>query len=287
MAVAQNNDNRLNKHSPHSLDPTAGMRRMALCLAYDGSPWQGWQTQPGHHSIQDQLERALARFLGQATPVICAGRTDAGVHARGQVVHFDTAAQRLPHAWVRALNSFLPDSIAVQWTMPVPEDFHARFAAIGRHYTYRLVNHPVIQPLLRGRAGWCHRPLNFESMQEAATHLIGTHDFSSFRSSECQAATPVRTLRRVALQRNGPLISFEFEGNAFLHHMVRNLVGMLVYVGLSRLEAAAVPQLIGCRNRRLAPPTYSADGLYFDGPAYLPKWELPPIPAGISPFLSQ
>ncbi|MCK9512675.1 MAG: tRNA pseudouridine(38-40) synthase TruA [Pigmentiphaga sp.] len=250
------------------------MPRMTLGLAYDGRPWRGWQTQPGGQTVQDTLEAALRAFIGQAVPTICAGRTDTGVHAALQVVHLDSPVDRAERAWVRGLNANLPASVAVRWARPVPESFHARFSATGRHYVYRLLVDPVRSPLWAGRAGWCFRPLEVEAMREAAAAVVGTHDFTSFRSSQCQAASPVRTVHSLDIREHGRFLLFSLHANAFLHHMVRNLVGSLVYVGLGRQPVAWMAELLAARNRSLGAPTYAPDGLYLTGVDY-PGFDLP------------
>src|SRR5690554_6014235 len=205
------------------------MPRVALGLAYDGESWQGWQTQPSGLTVQDTLESALAQFLSQPTATICAGRTDTGVHALEQVVHIDTGVQRQAESWVRGLNAMLPSSIAVQWACPVSEEFHARFSALSRTYVYLVRQARVRSPLAHGRTGWVHRPLYLEPMRQAAARLLGEHDFSAFRSSQCQAASPVRTLHSLEISYVNGCFVFVFRANAFLHHMVRNLMGALLY----------------------------------------------------------
>lgn len=244
------------------------MQRVALGVAYDGSSWRGWQTQPGGQTIQDQLENALHQFAGQPLPTICAGRTDTGVHALAQVVHVDAPFERTEYAWIRGLNRYLPDSIAVQWAQPVSVEFHARFSAQRRRYTYLILNRAHRHPLWQTRAGWCFRPLDETVMQQAANLLLGEHDFSSYRSSECQAASPVRTMYQIQIHRRGELLALKFEANAFLHHMVRNLVGELVYVGHGRRSLSDFERILNARDRTLAAPTYSAAGLYLTGVTY-------------------
>lgn len=251
---------------------------MALALAYDGRPWHGWQTQPGGLTIQDTLERALQAFIGSPVATICAGRTDAGVHAAMQVVHLDSPVYRPESAWVRGLNAHLPESIVVLWAREVPQEFHARFSATGRRYVYRLWADPVRSPLWAGRAGWCFRPLDVVAMQEAAQALVGTHDFTSFRSSQCQAASPIRTMHSLQVHQQGRFVWFSLHANAFLHHMVRNLVGALVYVGLGRQPIRWIAELLAARNRSLGAPTYAADGLYLAGVDY-PGFDLPELDA--------
>jgi len=244
------------------------MRRMALGLSYDGSPWQGWQTQPARTGVQDAVQHALKQFLGHDCATVCAGRTDAGVHAALQVVHFDTGVERQTDAWVRGVNAHLPASIAVRWARVVPDDFHARFAARSRSYVYLIHNARSRAPLWAQRAAWCPRPLDIAALRAASRHLVGEHDFSSFRSSQCQAAHPVRVIEHIAWQQRGDLLAATFRANAFLHHMVRNLMGALVYVGLGRLAPSDMPRLLAARNRRLAPPTYAPDGLYLAAIGY-------------------
>jgi tRNA pseudouridine38-40 synthase len=249
--------------------------RIALGLEYDGSGFCGWQSQAGGGSVQDALESALSAIVDAPTRVACAGRTDAGVHALAQVVHFDTDAVRPDTAWVRGVNSHLPSSVAVRWAQPVPDEFHARFSAIGRRYRYLLLNRGERPGLMAGRVGWFHRPLDADAMAEAAGLLLGEHDFSAFRAAECQAKSPVKTLRRAAVTRHGDLLVFDFEASAFLHHMVRNLVGTLVYIGKGAQSPAWIDELLQVRDRTRAAPTFSPDGLYFRGPIYEAHWGLP------------
>ena len=249
--------------------------RLALGLQYDGSVFHGWQTQADGRTVQDVVEQALAQLAGGAVPTICAGRTDAGVHATYQVVHIDPAVVRPLTAWVRGVNSFLPASAAVRWAVTVPETFHARFAATARRYDYWLLNDPVRSPLLAHRTGWLARPLAIEPMRQAAALLVGRHDFSAFRSAECQAASPVRELRELGIERFGNLIRFRLVANAFLHHMVRNLVGSLVYVGLARQPPQWIGQVLQGRDRSAAAPTFAAAGLYLTGVEYDPAFGLP------------
>ncbi|MDH2235831.1 tRNA pseudouridine(38-40) synthase TruA [Pigmentiphaga sp. GD03639] len=251
------------------------MPRIALGLSYDGAPWLGWQTQPHRRTVQDRLESALADFVGQPVATTCAGRTDTGVHAAQQIVHLDTGVLRPEQAWVRGVNAHLPPSIAVRWAREVPADFHARFSARSRSYVYLLLDDPVRSPLWTGRAGWSFRPLNLEAMRSGAAHLLGEHDFSSFRSSECQAASPVRTMHELGIERRGRLVVFTLRANAFLHHMVRNIVGALVYVGQGRQPADWMPALLAERNRTKAAPTFSPDGLYLTAVGYPGDYGLP------------
>lgn len=255
--------------------------RIALCLEYDGRAFHGWQTQPSGNTVQDVLEKALSEIAGARIAVTCAGRTDAGVHATAQVVHFDCAAERSLSAWVRGANALLPDAVAVRWAHGVPEDFHARFSARGRRYRYVLLNRPQRPGLAGGRVGWYHAPLDLEAMQAAAARLLGEHDFSAFRAAECQAKSPVKTLREARVQAFGDLVLFDFEASAFLHHMVRNMVGSLVYVGKGKHPPLWIDELLAMRDRKHAAPTFAPDGLYLSGVTYESHWNLPPLPAPV------
>jgi tRNA pseudouridine38-40 synthase len=250
-------------------------RRIALGVSYDGRGYQGWQSQPSGQTVQDRLERALADFACKPISTLCAGRTDAGVHGLMQVVHFDTDIERAPASWVRGTNRFLPPDIAVQWAQPVPAGFHARASAIARRYRYVLLESPVRPSLEAGRVGWVFRPLDGVAMRAAAAHLIGEHDFSSFRAAECQAASPVKNLTRIDIERRGAYWRFEFEANAFLHHMIRNLMGCLVRVGQGLAHPDWMREVLAARSRDAAAPTFAPDGLYFVGPVYAPHWGLP------------
>lgn len=249
--------------------------RVALGISYNGQPYQGWQSQLSGQTVQDRLEAALARFTTQKTSTLCAGRTDAGVHGLMQVVHFDTAVERSPGAWVRGTNSFLPRDIAIQWACPVPDAFHCRASALSRRYAYILLESQVRPSLEAGRVGWAFRPLALAPMQQAAELLLGEHDFSSFRASACQALSPIKHLQRLAITRRGAYWRFEFEANAFLHHMIRNLMGCLIAVGQGQYPPAWITQVLQARDRKVAAPTFSPDGLYFLGPRYAPHWGLP------------
>jgi len=253
------------------------MSRIALGLAYDGAPWLGWQTQPGGRTVQDRLEAALASFLDQPAATLCAGRTDTGVHALEQVLHVDTPVERRMESWVRGLNALLPPSIRVQWAHLVDERFHARFSATSRTYVYLLRSHRVASPILHGKAGWTHQPLDARRMRNAAAHLTGRHDFTSFRSSECQASSPVRNLDQLELIEAGEFFVFIFRANAFLHHMIRNLMGALVEVGKGRREPEWIGELLRQRDRRLAPGTFPAAGLYLARVDYPGEFGLPSL----------
>jgi tRNA pseudouridine38-40 synthase len=249
--------------------------RVALGISYRGQGYNGWQSQPNGNTLQDRLEAALASFAASAIRTVCAGRTDAGVHAVNQVVHFETELERESVSWVRGTNRYLPPGVAIQWCRFVRPDFHARFSALGRRYAYVLLESAVRPSLESGGAGWCFRPLDWEAMRRAAQLLIGEHDFSAFRSAQCQAASPVKVVRAIEITRRGAYWRFDFDATAFLHHMVRNIMGCLVAVGSGARDAAWLAHVLASHERTLAAPTFSPDGLYFLGPYYDPAHELP------------
>ena len=249
--------------------------RVVLGLSYRGLAYQGWQSQPGGATVQDQLERALARFADRPLRTMCAGRTDTGVHALNQVVHLDTDLAREPESWLRGTNRFLPPDIALQWCQIADERFHARYSALGRRYVYVLLESRVRPSVEAGAVGWTFRPLDEEAMQAAACLLIGEHDFSAFRSSECQALSAVKTMRVIEISQRGAYWRFEFDASAFLHHMVRNLMGCLVAVGSGTRDVAWLAEVLASRERRFAAPTFAADGLYFAGPYYDAVHDIP------------
>jgi len=249
--------------------------RLALGISYNGQAYQGWQSQLSGLTVQDKLEAALGRFTDSKVSTLCSGRTDAGVHALMQVIHFDTEATREPASWVRGTNANLPRDIAVQWAQVVPDAFHCRASAISRRYAYILLESPVRPSIDAGRTGWSFRPLDMGTMQQAVRHLLGEHDFSSFRASACQALSPVKNLQRIDITRRGAYWRFEFEANAFLHHMIRNIMGCLVTVGQGKYPPEWMNQVLAARNRDVAAPTFSPDGLYFLGPRYEAHWGLP------------
>lgn len=258
--------------------------RIALGLEYDGSGFCGWQSQSSGGGVQDHLQLAIQQVAGHAVVVHAAGRTDAGVHALSQVVNFDTSAQRPLSAWVRGVNAFLPAGVRVLWSQQVHTEFHARFSARQRSYQYLLINRPVAPAIWHGRAGWFHQPLDVPAMQQAAALLLGTHDFSAFRASECQAKSPVKQLMLAEVRRSGSCIAFEFRAGAFLHHQVRNMVGALVYVGKGNYPPEWMATLLATRDRTQAPPTFAADGLYLTGVDYDPAWGLPPTQRSLADF---
>ena len=251
--------------------------RIALGLEYDGSQFFGWQSQPQKCTVQDVLQAALGRIADERIVVAAAGRTDTGVHALEQVIHFDTRANRPLSAWVRGVNALLPKSIAILWACFVPEEFHARFSAQARSYRYLLINRPVRSAVRYGKVGWFHAPLDIERMRAASHYLLGEHDFSSFRAAECQAKSPVKNLLKFDITRQGDLIMFDLTAGAFLHHMVRNIVGCLVYVGKSKYPPEWLQEVLESRDRKKAAPTFAPDGLYLCGVTYDAKWQLPQI----------
>lgn len=257
------------------------MARIALGLEYDGSRFCGWQTQANACAVQDVLEAALSQIAGETLNVASAGRTDAGVHALAQVVHFDTQVDRPESAWVRGVNALLPSAVSIRWARMVAPAFHARFSAQARCYRYLLLNRPTRPGLAAARIGWYHAPLDLESMQRGANLLLGEHDFSAFRAAECQAKTPVRNLTNLRIQRRNDCIIFDLRANAFLHHMVRNIVGALVYVGNGKHPATWIAKILNGRDRKFAAPTFAPDGLYLSAVEYADQWKIPSRPEEI------
>lgn len=249
--------------------------RIALGVEYDGSGFCGWQSQLNVPTVQDALQQALSAVAGEQINVIAAGRTDTGVHGIEQVVHFDTEIDRPLTAWVRGANALLPAGVAVLWAQQVSDLFHARFSAHGRSYRYLLLNRPVRSALCQGKVGWFHQPLALEQMQLAARYLLGEHDFSAFRAAECQAKSPIKTITHLDISQRNDLIIFEISAGAFLHHMVRNIVGSLVYVGKGKHPPEWIKQVLESRQRNLAAPTFSAAGLYLKHIQYDKKFSLP------------
>jgi tRNA pseudouridine38-40 synthase len=254
--------------------------RIALGVEYDGAGFCGWQSQTGGCGVQDALEKALQSIAGHEVRIHAAGRTDTGVHAMLQVVHFDTDVSRPESAWVRGVNAFLPESVRVLWAKLVEkvegqDEFHARFSAMRRSYQYLLVNTPVAPAILANKAGWYHLPLNVEAMQKAAQYLLGEHDFSAFRASECQAKSPIKTMHEANIEAHGEVFIFKFAANAFLQHQVRNMVGALIYVGNGKNAPELMKDLLNQKDRTLSPPTFSPNGLYLTGVSYDAKFGLP------------
>ena len=251
------------------------MVRVVLGVSYNGQNYQGWQSQLSGQTIQDKLEKALGTFTAQRVSTLCAGRTDAGVHGLMQVVHFDTDRDRDTHSWIRGTNACLPRDIAVQWAVPTTDAFHCRASATSRRYAYVLLESAVRPSVEMGRVGWTFRPLDENAMCRAAGYLIGEHDFTSFRASQCQALSPIKNMLSIAISRRGAYWRIEFEANAFLHHMIRNIMGCLVTIGQGKKPADWILQVLAARDRKAAAPTFSPDGLYFLGPRYDPQWGIP------------
>ena len=249
--------------------------RLALGISYNGQAYQGWQSQLSGLTVQDKLETALGKFTQHRVSTLCAGRTDSGVHGLMQVVHFDTPLERTTSSWVRGTNAFLPKDMAVEWAQIVPPEFHCRASALSRRYAYIVMESPVRPSVDAGRVGWVFKPLDREAMQQAAAHLLGEHDFTSFRASACQALSPVKTLQRIEISQRGAYWRFEFEANAFLHHMIRNIMGCLITVGQGKQPPQWIETVRLALDRDAAAPTFSPDGLYFLGPRYAPHWGLP------------
>src|SRR5512143_778467 len=253
------------------------MARIAFGIEYDGSSYSGWQFQAHARSVQAELEAALSRVADHPVAITAAGRTDAGVHALAQVAHFDSGAARPLQAWVLCCTALTPPDISVLWARPVSDDFHARFSALSRTYLYRILNRPVRPALDRLRVCWRRRPLDAERMHEAAQLLLGEHDFSSFRSSECQSRTPVRDLSGIEVVRSGETVEILVRANAFLHHMVRNIAGSLLAVGCGDRPIEWIAEVLAARDRTLAGVTAPAAGLYFAGVEYPPGFGLPSV----------
>ncbi len=249
--------------------------RIALGIEYDGRAFHGWQSQDALRNVQDVVQAALSRVADRPVHVQCAGRTDAGVHAQGQVAHFDTDAVRSPRSWVLGTNTHLPDDVSLLWAAPVSEAFHARFSAVRRSYRYLILNRGSRPALLHGRATWIHRPLDVEAMHGAGQALVGTHDFSSYRALACQAKSPVRTLESLAVERRGDLVELRVTANAFLHHMVRNIAGVLIAVGKGDADLAWPAEVLALRDRTLGGVTAPPDGLYFAAVDYPPQHGIP------------
>lgn len=249
--------------------------RLALGISYNGLAYQGWQSQSSGLTVQDKLEKALSQFCVQRVSTLCAGRTDAGVHALMQVIHFDTGIDRPSASWVRGTNALLPRDMAVQWAHVVPLEFHCRASAQSRRYAYILLDSPVRPSIDAGRVGWVYKPLDLDRMQQAAEYLVGEHDFTSFRASACQALSPVKNLLCISITRRGAYWRFEFEAKAFLHHMIRNIMGCLIMIGDGRRPPEWAALVLAARDRNAAAPTFSPHGLYFLGPRYEPHWGLP------------
>jgi tRNA pseudouridine38-40 synthase len=259
---------------PAAIEPASSLRVAAL-LEYDGSAYAGWQSQAHAKSLQDTVEAALAFVAGAPVAAVCAGRTDAGVHALGQVIHFDTAARRTPRSWVLGANTRLPPDISLQWAAEVAPDFHARHTALRRIYRYHILNRSARSALGAGRTAWIHRPLDVDAMRAAAEVLLGEHDFSAFRSVECQSKSKMRRVERISVVTDRDSLCIEISANAYLHHMVRNIVGTLLEVQSARDPQGAMKHILESRDRRLAGATAPAAGLYLCRVEYPPRHTIP------------
>ena len=249
--------------------------RIAMGIEYDGSGFCGWQRQRSGRTVQGCLEQAVGTVANHELPVVCAGRTDTGVHATAQVIHFDTGAERTPRSWILGSNANLPADVRVQWAQPVDTDFHARFEARRRHYRYVILNHDHASALLRQRVCWEHADLDVCRMREAAAHLVGKHDFTSFRAVACQAKSPVRTVYQLEITRQGHFIYIDISANAFLHHMVRCIAGVLLSIGRGDRRPEWVQEILQARDRTRGGVTAPAGGLYLVAVRYPGRFAVP------------
>ena len=250
-------------------------RRLACRIEYDGSGFSGWQSQIGVTTVQDCLEQALEKVAAHKIRVIVAGRTDTGVHATSQIVHFESAAERTERNWLRGVNTYLPPGISLHWVRPVAQDFHARFSAQRRRYRYIILRQKVQPGLLRNLVTWDHRDLDHSRMQLAARHLLGLHDFSSYRAVACQSKTPVKEIYRLDISASGPFVWLDIEANGFLHHMVRNIAGVLMAIGAGEKPVDWTREVLESRDRRAGGVTALPHGLYLTGVVYPDEFELP------------
>lgn len=251
------------------------MMRWALGIEYDGTHFCGWQSQSGLRTVEGDLTLAVSTVADHEIALVCGGRTDSGVHAAGQVVHFDTHALRSMHAWMTGVNAYLDSRVSVAWARPVPDFFHARFSAVRRHYRYTIFNRRARSALAAGRSAWVAAPLDVEAMQHAAVPLVGQHDFSAFRAAGCQSRSPVRRLDSIVVTREHDFVHIDVTANAFLHHMVRNIVGLLMSVGRGERQRAHVEDILMGLDRRRNAATAPADGLCLVGIDYPTAFRLP------------
>lgn len=258
------------------------IQRIVLAVRYDGSQYHGWQAQPDGDlpTVQDRLEKALARVANHPITVTCAGRTDAGVHASAQIVHFDTEADRTEYSWVFGANSNLPSDISVLWAKSVSRDFHARFSAFARRYRYIIYNHAIKPAILRHYVGWFHKELDINRMQEGANYLLGEHDFNAFRGADCQSRSSKRMLNELQIIRQRHMVIIEAEANAFLLHMMRNIAGVLIPIGAGRKPPTWARDVLQSRNRSQGGVTVSPNGLYLVRVNYPDHFALPSMPLG-------
>jgi tRNA pseudouridine38-40 synthase len=249
--------------------------RIALGIEYCGRAYLGWERQKEGLAVQEVLENALARVATVPVRTYCAGRTDTGVHAYGQVVHFDCPLARPMQAWLRGTNTYLPDDVRVRWAQLVPDTFHARFRAFRRYYRYVVFNDPVAPAIAKGLVTWEYRELQLAAMQRAAQALVGTHDFDAYRASRCQAPSPVRTIYDLTLSQSRQLIYIDVHANGFLHHMVRNIVGVLLDIGAGQRPPQWAAEVLAGRDRRCGGVTAKPDGLYFVNVSYPEDFNIP------------
>lgn len=254
--------------------------RIALGVEYDGSQYHGWQAQTGLHTVQHMLESALSQVADTEVSVVCAGRTDTGVHATNQVIHFDCDTSRPMRSWINGSNAYLPKDVCVKWAKIMSDDFHARYSALSRRYRYIIYNSPIRPSLLRSNLTWNYRHLDHKVMAAAAQCLIGENDFTSFRSVECQSNTPMRRVFDLQVRRNGELVVIEITANAFLHHMVRNIAGVLMAVGSNKRKVEWVSEVLQARDRRLGAETAPPYGLYLVEVVYPERFEIAKQPLG-------
>lgn len=249
--------------------------RIALGIEYDGSDFSGWQAQHGCRTVQQTVEHALATVADHAVRIVCAGRTDTGVHASEQVVHFDSDAARSVRSWVLGSNANLPRDVSVRWAQPVADDFHARFEATARSYRYVILSRFTRPAILHRRVCWKHCELDAARMARAAQYLVGEHDFTSFRALACQAKHPVRTIEQLQVHRSGDFYYIDVRANAFLHHMVRNIAGVLLAIGAGEREPEWAQELLQARDRSVGGVTAPAEGLYLVAVRYPSRFGLP------------
>ena len=249
--------------------------RVAASIEYAGQSFSGWQKQPGVKTVQGELEKAIFSITKQKISTTAAGRTDAGVHALGQVIHFDTDLKRSMHSWVKGINAFLPDSIRIKWAIEVSDNFHARFSAKQREYQYLLLSKPINSAIMHTYCGWTFYELNIDLIKKSLLKFKGEHDFNAFRSSECQAKSSVRTISKINVKQYGEYFLFTFEADAFLQHQIRNMMGTILKVGYGSIDISQVEFLLKQNDRRLVPPTFSPNGLYLTNIRYDSKYGLP------------
>lgn len=254
--------------------------RIALMVEYDGSRYHGWQAQAGLYTVQQVVEQALSQVADCDVSVVCAGRTDTGVHATNQIIHFDCDVERATRAWIHGANSFLPKDVCVKWGREMPDNFHARYSALSRRYRYVIYNAAIRPALLRSNVTWQYRQLEHRLMHEASQFLLGEQDFTSFRSVECQSKTPMRNVHSLQVSRQGDFIIIEISANAFLHHMVRNIAGVLIAVGSGRRSVSWVNDVLSARDRKLGAETAPPYGLYLVGVVYPQEYNVPQVVSG-------